>query len=161
MRRTVIAAAVVSVSMVSAPVAPVAAADPAEPQDSAPCGSDLTSVMTWPSDDQTPLVCADGRWQTVTSPPPPNDRWLSFGPAMTLHGQGLRDPSVRSGAWTATPLDASTRCRAEQRAVVQAGVVGAPQVTESQPGQTLSFHMLPQLYSIEMSGYCLWTLVRE
>ncbi|WP_101951804.1 hypothetical protein [Mycobacterium sp. 3519A] len=158
MRRMTIAAAVVSAAVATAPVAP---ADPSAPLDGTPCASDLADVMTWPADAQMPLLCTDGRWQTVTSPPPPNDRWLSFGPTMTLHGQGLRNPSVTSGDWTATPLDANGRCRAEQRAVVEAGVVGPPQTAESEPGQPLSFHMLPQLYSIEMSGHCLWTLVRE
>jgi hypothetical protein len=157
-RRSAIAAAVLTTALLAAPVA---AANPPAPQDGSSCPADLTGVMTWPSDDQMPLECASGQWQTVLSPPPPNDRWLSVGPTMTLHGQGLRNPSVTSGDWVATPLDAGSRCRAEQRAVVEAGVVGPPQTAEGQPGQPVSFHMMPQLFSIEMSGYCLWTLVRK
>ena len=158
MRRTAIVITVLAAALATAPVA---TADPTAPQEGTACAADLTDVMTWPSDANMPLVCVNGQWQTVTSPPPPNDSWLSVGPPMTLHGQGLRNPSVTSGDWTATPLDANSRCRAEQRAVVEAGVVGPPQIAEGADGQQLSFRMLPQLFSIEMSGYCLWTLVRE
>ena len=82
--------------------------------------------MTWPPDAKMQLVCVNGQWQTVTSPPPPNDRWLSFGPAMTLHGEGLRNPTVASGKWTATPQDPGSKCRAEQETVVSPGVVSQP-----------------------------------
>lgn len=78
---------------------------------------------------------------------------------MTLHGEVLRNPDVASGAWTAIPQDADSQCRVEQRPVVSAGEVGPPQVSESAGGQQLSFRVLPQLFSIEMSGYCLWTRV--
>jgi hypothetical protein len=117
----------------------------------------MAKVMTWPANATMPLVCHNGQWQAVTSPQPPNDRWLSVGPAMTLHGEGQRNPSVASGDWTAAPQDANSTCRAEQRAVLEPGVTGPPQVTESPKGQPLSFQVVPRLFSIEMSGYCLWT----
>jgi hypothetical protein len=132
-------------------------AAPEAPQPGTPCSSDLSDVMTWPPDSKTPLVCVTGQWQTVTSPQAPNDRWLSFGPAMTLHGQGMRNPSVESGNWIATPQDPGSQCRAEQKTVVSPGVVSQPQVSEGEPGQPLSLQLLPRLFSIEMSGYCLWT----
>jgi hypothetical protein len=142
------------VLLLSAPA--VASADPEVPQPGTPCASDLTDAMTWPRDDKSPMECLDNHWQGVTTPQPPNDRWLSFGPPMTLHGEGLRNPNVASGAWIATPQDAKSTCRADQRVVVGPGVVGQPQVTESREGQPLSFQVLPRLFSIEMSGYCLW-----
>jgi hypothetical protein len=132
-------------------------ADPEAPQPGTPCAPDLSDVMTWPPDDKSPLECLNNQWQAVTSPQPPNDRWLSFGPPIKLHGEGLRNPNVASGDWTAVPEDANTSCRAEQRVVVEAGVVGPPQVAESPGGQPLSFNVLPRLFSIDMSGYCLWT----
>jgi hypothetical protein len=135
----------------------VASADPVLPHPGNPCAPELSGTMTWPSDAEVPLECLDNQWQSVTTPQPPNDRWLSFGPAMRLHGQGMRNPNVAAGAWTATPQDAGAQCRAEQRAVVSAGEVGPPVVAESPKGQPLSFQLLPQLFSIEMSGYCLWT----
>jgi hypothetical protein len=135
----------------------VASADPVMPQPGTPCSSDLSDVMTWLPDANSPLECLNNQWQAVTTPQPPNDRWLSLGPAMTLHGEGMRNPNVMSGGWTATPQDPDSSCRAEQRAVVDAGVVGPPRVAESPQGQPLSFQVVPQLFSIEMSGYCLWT----
>ena len=135
----------------------VALADPAVPQPDTPCASNLSEVMTQPLDAKMPLVCRSNQWQPVTTPQPPNDQWLSYGPAMTLHGEGLRNPSIRSGNWTATPQDSSSHCRAEQQAVLGPGVVGPPQVAESPEGQPLSFQVVPRLFSIKMSGYCLWT----
>ena len=135
----------------------VATADPVSPQPDTPCASNLSDVMTWPPGAKMPLVCRAQQWQLVATPQPPNDRWLSFGPPIMLHGEGLRNPDVASGNWTATPQDSSSQCRAEQQAVVGPGVVGASQVSEGKPGQPLSFQVLSRLFSIEMSGYCLWT----
>jgi len=147
----------VAMLAVALSTAPVAAADPAVPQAGTSCSSDLANVMTWPPDATMPLVCLDSQWQAVTSPPPPNDRWLSVGPVMPLHGQGQRNPSVASGNWTATPQDSVSRCRAEQVTVVSPGVVSPPQSSEGKPGQPLSLQLPPRLFSVELSGYCLWT----
>lgn len=154
MRGTAIAATTLAL-LLSVPA--VASADPVLPQPGTPCSTELSDVMTWLPDDSSALECLSNQWQVVTSPQPPNDRWLSFGPPMTLHGDGLRNPNVASGSWTAVPQDSSSNCRAEQRAVVGPGVVGAPQVAEGAKGQPLSFQVVPQLFSIAMSGYCLWT----
>lgn len=136
---------------------PVASADPPVPQADTPCTADLAGVMTWPADVLSPLVCVDQRWQAVTSPQPPNDRWLTVGPTITLHGEGMRNPNVASGQWTATPLEPGGQCRAVQQTVVSPGVKSAQQVSEGQPGQPLSLQMLPRLFSVELSGHCLWT----
>jgi hypothetical protein len=136
---------------------PVASADPPAPQAGTPCSSELSGVMTWPTDATMPLVCIDEQWQAVTSPQPPNDRWLSVGPTLTLHGEGMRNPNVASGEWTATPQEPGSQCRAEQRTVVSPGVTSPPQVSEDKPGQQLSLHLPPRLFTIELSGYCLWT----
>jgi hypothetical protein len=138
---------------------PVASAEPVLPQPGTPCSSE--GAMTLLPDAKLPLECLGNQWHAVITPQPPNDRWLSFGQPMKLHGEGLRNPDVASGAWTATPQDAESQCRAEQRAVVSAGEVGPPQISESAGGQQLSFRVLPQLFSIEMSGYCLWTRVGD
>jgi hypothetical protein len=153
MRKTVIAVAVLAGGLVSAPVA---SADPVVPQQDAQCSSSLSGAMTWPPDTKMPLECLNGQWQAITSPQPPNDKWLSFGPTMTLHGEGMRNPSVQSGNWTATPQDLNSVCRAEQQSVVSPGVLGPPQVSEGKAGQQLSFQMVPRLFSIALSGYCLW-----
>jgi hypothetical protein len=135
----------------------VASADPPVPQPGTPCAPDLAGVMTMPADSMSSLDCVDNQWQAVTSPQPPNDRWLSLGPTMTLHGDGLRNPDLASGTWTAVPQDPTARCRAEQRTVVEAGVVGPPRVAEGAAGQSLTVEIAPQLYSVALSGHCLWT----
>jgi hypothetical protein len=132
-------------------------ADPEAPQPGMRCSSELSNAMTWPADAKSPLECLDDQWQTVTTPQPPNARWLSVGPPVKLHGEGQRNPDVASGNWTAIPQDPNSSCRAEQQAVVAPGVVGSPQIAESPKGQPLSFQVVPRLFAIEMSGYCLWT----
>jgi hypothetical protein len=154
MRRTTLAIFVLTAALGALPVA---SADPLAPQAGTPCTHDLAGVMTWPAELLTPLVCVDEQWQTVTSPQPPNDRWLSVGPTITLHGQGLRNPDVASGQWTATPLEPGSQCRATQQTVVSPGVKSPPLVSEGKPGQPLSLELLPRLFSIELSGHCLWT----
>ncbi|MGK2866115.1 MAG: hypothetical protein ACSLFA_05640 [Mycobacterium sp.] len=131
-------------------------ADPAVPQPDTGCAVDLAGAATLPFGQSLPLVCQGQRWQAMTAPGDPNDRWVSFGPAMALHGEGLRNPNLTAGTWTATPLDPGTRCAATQQAVISAGVVGAPMTTEGAPGQQLSFEVLPRLFDISMTGHCLW-----
>jgi hypothetical protein len=140
----------------------VAVADPVAPQPGTPCGPNLGDAMTWP-DGTAPLVCAGGpagyQWTTVDSPYPVSDRWVSFGPAMKLHGEGLRNASIQSGDWTATPLDPDARCGAEQIAVIPGVGAGPPHDSEGEPGQPLSLQVVPKLFSIEMTGDCLWQRV--
>jgi hypothetical protein len=69
----------------------------------------------------------------------------------------MRNPDVASGEWTATPQEPGSQCRAEQQTVVSPGVKSAPQVSEGKTGQPLSLQLPPRLFSIELSGYCLWT----
>lgn len=135
----------------------VASADPVAPQADSSCPSNYADVMTMPKGATMPLVCQGGRWQPVTTPQPPGDRWLSYGPETTLSGEGRRNPNVASGAWTATPQDSMTQCRAEQSTVVSPGVVSSPEVSEAQPGQPLEFTILPRLFDIQLSGFCLWS----
>ena len=108
----------------------IAAADPVAPQANTPCPPDAAGAATRPADAKMPLVCSGGNWQVVTTPQPPNDRWLSVGPPIILHGEGRQNPDVESGDWTATPRTADTRCRAEQLAVLGPGVLSTPEVTE-------------------------------
>jgi hypothetical protein len=152
MLRTVIATAAIALG-----TAPVALADAPAPQAGTPCSTGLSGVMTWSADATMPLVCVDEQWQAVTSPPPPNDRWLSVGPAITVHGQGMRNPNVASGDWTATPQEPGSQCRAAQQTVVSPGVLSPRHVSEGKAGQQFSLQLPPTLFTIELSGYCLWT----
>jgi hypothetical protein len=149
--RTALAAILVALSS-----APMACADPVTPQSDGACTAELAGVMTWLPGANMPAVCQDGRWHTVTTPQPPADRWLSSGPALTLHGQGRRNPNMASGEWTATPQDSTGRCRAQQQEVLSPGELSAPVTDEGQPGQPLTFQVPPRMFTIELTGSCLW-----
>jgi len=74
--------------------------------------------------------------------------------------EGLRNAVIRSGDWTAVPLDPDGSCRAEQYAVIPGTpTVGPPRIDRSAAGRPLSFEVVPKLFSIQMSGYCSWTRV--
>ncbi|MGU3499930.1 hypothetical protein [Mycobacterium sp. C31M] len=137
----------------------VLAAAPAHadtPQPNSGCPADLTGATTMPPGQSLPLRCTGQHWEAQTVPGDPSDRWVSFGPDMALHGEGLRNPNLSSGSWTATPLDAETRCSATQKTVITAGVVGAPVAAEGATGQPLTLVVLPRLFDITMAGHCLW-----
>jgi hypothetical protein len=116
--------------------------------------------MTLLPDEQTYVICQEGgagyAWTAASVPFEPNDTWLSYGPAITLHGQGMRNPNLSSGWWTATPQDDETECRVQQETVVEAGVLSQPQVSQAQKGEQLSVKMLPKLFYVELSGNCRW-----
>ena len=133
-----------------------ASAEPPVPQPGTPCEPNLAAAMTWPTEAKVPLECTGGSWQLVETPYPLSDRWVSFGPAMRLHGEGLRNKVIDSGDWTATPLTLDARCRAEQLPNVPGVGVGPPKVDEGAPGQVLSLEVVPKLFSIDMTGNCLW-----
>lgn len=136
-------------------------ADAPAPQAGAPCAAELADVMTLLPDGQTYAVCRQGPagavWAEVQTPFEPNDAWLSYGPVITLHGQGMRNPNLSSGNWTATPLDPDAACRAEEQTVVEAGVLSPPEVFGGEPGKPMALPMLPKLFYLQLSGHCLWT----
>lgn len=154
MRRRVLGA-VAAAGLAALAFPPVATAEPTAPQPGTPCPSEADGALTKVSGSSV-LECSAGTWQAFTGPYPSSDRWLSYGPDVSLHGQGMRNPEILSGAWTAYPLSADATCRAEQAAVVSAGEVGPPQVSTGEPGVPLKFEVLPVVFSIELSGDCLW-----
>lgn len=140
---------------------PTGRADSPTPQDGAGCPAELSGVMTVVGDGRDFLVCqeqpgAGYRWIPVAGPFPPNDKWLSYGPPITLHGQGFRNPNLASGDWTAVPQDSQASCAAKQVTVVSAGVLAEPEVSQSGPGRPLALEVLPKLFTVELTGDCLW-----
>lgn len=144
--------AVLAVSAAAVGLSAVAAA---APEPGASCTPAVDRALAQTVDDAV-VECVAGRWQSYTGPYPSSDRWYSGGDGLDLHGQGMRNPEVLSGPWTGVPQDPSTQCRAEQTAVVSAGQVGEPQIAEGAPGQPLHFEVLPVMFSIHLSGDCLW-----
>lgn len=140
----------------------VAHADTPVPQAGAPCSEDLVDAMTQLPGGSDFLVCQgqpDGSyaWAAVGVPFEPSDKWLSYGSGITLHGQGFRNPNLSSGRWTATALGSDTVCGAEQVTVVSAGVLAPQQNSRGEPGEPLSVEMLPKLFTVTMTGDCLWS----
>jgi hypothetical protein len=147
-------------AVLSAPTA--AYADPVVPQPDTPCSPNFANAMAWLPEEKINLVCLQQpneryQWKIVTSDYPSSDRWLTYGPALTLRGEGTRNYNLRSGDWIAVPQDPDSQCIAEQVAVVRAGVVSSPQEEAGATGEQLSFRVLPNLFSIRMKGYCLWS----
>ncbi|MCK0177307.1 MULTISPECIES: hypothetical protein [Mycobacteriaceae] len=152
-RRILCALAGAAVLASAAPA--VGHAQPAPPDPGVPCDAAVDGALTL-LPDYTPVRCGDGRWSVLDTPYPTGDRWLSTDAGLTLHGQGRRNPEMMSGPWTAYPQGPDTRCHADQVAVVRAGEVGPPQVAEGAPGQPLHFAVVPVMFSIDLSGHCLW-----
>jgi hypothetical protein len=141
-------------------------ADPVVPQPDTPCSPNLANAMTWLPEQKINLVCLQQpdhryQWTIVTSDYPSSDRWLTYGPQLTLRGEGTRNYNLRSGDWIALPQDPDSQCIEEQIAVVSAGLVSSPQVEAGTTGQQLSFRVLPNLFSITMNGHCLWRKVNS
>ena len=154
--------AVLALAVAAAAGAPPTGAEPAVvPQPGASCPESFAEAYTQLPDAQEVVVCQPGSggqtWLPVGQPFDPSDIWLSYGPGLTLHGQGRRNPELLSGQWTATPQDGGA-CGVEQAAVTDAGV-GEPQATAGEPAQTLAFEEVPVVYSITLTGYCLWERV--
>ena len=137
----------------------VAQADVAPPQVGGGCAPELVGAMTL-LPDQTFVTCRQVglgyAWVPEQTPFPPNDTWWSYGPPITLHGQGMRNPNLSSGRWTATPQDPESTCQATETTVVEAGVLAEPQVFEGEQGKPLTVEMLPSLFYAELAGNCLW-----
>ncbi len=159
--RAVPVTVLLAAALLAAPAA--AHADLVEPQLGAPCLETLAGALTELPKEKTFLECTAvaGRyqWSAFTSPYPSSDRWFSYGPALTLHGQGMRNPQILSGHWIGSPQESGTLCAAEQAAVVSAGEVGPPQITTGEPGQPLDVEVLPVVFSITLTGNCLWEAV--
>ena len=147
-----------AVALASAPA--LAHADPPPPAVGVACAADLADAMTLLPDQTTYVACRPSglgySWTAVQTPFPPNDTWLSYGSPITLHGQGMRNPNLSSGRWTATPRNAEAACRVTQTTVVEAGVLAPPQFTEGEQGNPLTVEMLPRLFYVELDGDCLW-----
>ena len=158
MKRYRLALLALAVAAVLAPG--FAHADMVSPQVQAPCSADLAGAMTLLPDERTYVTCQEGAagyaWAAAPVAFEPNETWLSYGPAITLHGQGMRNPNLTSGRWTATPRDSETVCRVQQETVVEAGVLSTPQLSEGEPGQPLDVAMAPKLFYLELAGNCLW-----
>jgi hypothetical protein len=130
------------------------------PQPDAPCSETLGGAMARLADGKTNLVCTGQgggyQWTVFTSPYPLSDRWLTYGRELQLHGQGMRNPEIMSGRWTSDPQEPDAVCRAEQVTVLGPGEVSPSQTATGEPGTPLELSVAPTLFTIRLSGNCLW-----
>ena len=82
---------------------------------------------------QALLECRDGRWVPFTEIYPSGDKWLTYGPELTLYGQARRNPEIKAGNWIGIPQDLESLCSAKQSVVVAAGQLAPPQVLTGEP----------------------------
>lgn len=67
------------------------------------CSEGLDGALTQLPDLTTFLECRDQRWQIFDDPHPHSDRRLTYGPTLTLHGEGQRNREIDSGDWIGEP----------------------------------------------------------
>lgn len=134
----------------------MAHAEPVVPQVNTPCADSLDAALTQLPDLTTVLVCKGGRWLIFDDPYPTSDRWLTYGPEATLHGEAQRNREIDSGEWVGFPQEPGGRCTAEQVAIADTGSLGQPQISTGEPGQPLALSLRPLLFTVELGGYCLW-----
>lgn len=135
----------------------VAHAEIVAPQPDTPCPRDLAGTLTQLSDLTTLLRCDDGQvWRIVDDPYPHSDRWFTYGPTLTLHGEGQRNREIDSGEWTGYPQDDASRCSARPAAIAATGGVTPPQDLVGEPGLPLRLKLPPLLFTVKLSGHCLW-----
>jgi hypothetical protein len=140
-------------------------AEPVVPQPNTQCSENLAGALTQLPDLTTLLECRNQpglgyRWQIFDSPYPNSDRWLTYGPKLTLHGEGQPNREINSGDWIGYPQDSDSRCTAEQLVIASAGGLSPPQVSTGEPGLSLKFRAQPLLFTVELSGNCLWRKVQ-
>jgi hypothetical protein len=153
-----------AVAAIAVGTAPLAGAAPA-PQPGASCSQAISGAMAQLSDAMTFLQCrnqqgGESRWQSPDSPYPNSSRWLTYGPALTLHGEGQRNREIDSGEWIGYPQASDTQCKAAQLDNTAEGERTLPQVSTGEPGQPLRLRVLPMLFTVELRGYCLWQKVQ-
>lgn len=105
------------------------------------------------------MTCQDGKWVLDTTVYPSSDRWVSYGPALTVHGQGRRNPEFLAGSWIGTPQGEDVRCAAETVEVVRAGELGPPAPVSAEPAHRLELTVPTRLFTVTLTGFCLWQRV--
>lgn len=101
------------------------------------------------------IECRSGSWQAFTAEYPSSDRWLSNDTGLELHGQGVRNAEMFAGTWTGTPQTPDTVC-ATKYSDATGGKIADPVTATADPGQPVSFEASDWLFSVTLTGDCLW-----
>jgi hypothetical protein len=134
----------------------IAGADPGAPQADAPCwgyqaNSALEGAQTMSPQNEA-LICVktgeESQWQHLDGLQRPVETWFTYGPATTL----TADDIGPANSWVSSPVKIDSVCTA-----VQTPSDGGPPVTHTNStGQYRDFHLIPNMASLQMSGYCNW-----
>ena len=135
---------------------PPGPADTTAAQPDSPCPDGFEGALTGTGTERPLLICTGGTWQQLHDPYPSSDRWLTTGPELIVHGQGRRNPEAKAGSWTGLPQTAEAHCRVDSVDVVGAGRTSAPQTFTAGAGQPLHFEVSDHLFTVALSGFCLW-----
>jgi hypothetical protein len=135
----------------------VATAKPAAPEPSTPCAASLIGALTQLPDLTTLLRCDEGAtWRVFADPYPNSKRWFTYGPPLTLHGEGQQNREIDSGNWVGVPQDPASACSARPVAIADTGGLDLPQESTGEAGRPLLVRLQPLLFTVELTGYCLW-----
>ncbi|OLP00107.1 hypothetical protein BVU76_22290 [Mycolicibacterium porcinum] len=131
------------------------------PQADGACAESLSDALTLmghgpAGNNRRLLQCSGGAWKPSDNPYPSSDRWLTTGPLLILHGQGRRNPEAKAGTWTGSPQTTEARCGAEVVDVLGAGKTSEPATFTGESGQPLTFEVSDHMFTVKLSGYCLW-----
>jgi hypothetical protein len=165
------AAAIVLVPL--APIASPAHADtPVVPRADTPCSPHLANVRTVnhdapPAQPYTVLMCENRGtrgyvWKSVpVSVSFPITKWLSVGPDDGVTLLGDRREVNAPSSWVGTPQEEDAQCIAEQEPLLRNGYIGHPTAVAGGTGIPLYFDVMANLFSLQLSGNCLWTEVES
>lgn len=169
--------AVAAIGLIGCLPIPLASAEsPVVPRPNASCSRLLNEVRTWnfseePAAEYTNLMCARAQGQqyrwSVVPVAYPTRKWLSLGygrdgevkstlfsGSPTTDGKYMIDyPST----WLGMPQTDDTECIAEQTPQIGPGAIGRPSSLAAGTGQPLVFEVIPNLFDLRLSGYCMWT----
>jgi hypothetical protein len=142
------------VAMINA--AGIGNANPAAPQAGAPCWGIEGSGALYDAQTLTPqgevLSCVKNdqgsQWQHLDGLPRPVETFFTYGPGATLSADDIL-PAI---SWVSSPAGAGSVCTA-----VQTPSDGGPPVTHTNHvGMYRDFHVIPNLGSMTLSGFCNW-----
>lgn len=144
----------------------LANADPGNPEPTTspaldgPCAESLDGAVTelpGQADDgrRNFIECRNGAWQSFTAEYPSSDRWLSNDTGLELHGQGVRNAEMFAGTWTGTPQSTDGVCTVAYSDAT-GGKIADPVTATAEPGQPVTFEASNWLFSITLTGDCLW-----
>jgi hypothetical protein len=134
----------------------IAYAETGTPQAETPCWGYQASGALDAAQTLTPqgeaLLCVKNGdasvWQHLDGLQRPVETWFTYGPSTTLTAGDI-GPAI---SWVSSPVKVDSVCTA-----VQTPSDGGPSETHTNnTGQYRDFHLLPNMATLQLSGFCNW-----